>query len=47
MISVLRPVCASATARLVEVIVLPSPGMVLVTRMDLGKSSFDWILTAL
>ena len=38
---------AKEPARLQLIIVLPSPGMVEVTRIDLGKSNLDWILTAL
>ena len=45
--SVFLPWRAKAAATLQEIRVLPSPGIVLVTRMDLGKSSLEWILTAL
>ncbi len=38
---------ANDDATLLLIIVLPSPGIVLVIRMDLGKSSFDWILIEL
>ena len=45
--SVFLPWRANPPARLLETRVLPSPGAVLVTRMALGKSSLDWIFTAL